>query len=249
MLHTMKGFQGETEIASSDLAVPLSVIIGGRAIADQASGSDFGALDQMGTKRRFAKSETIFSEGDEAAFSYRVVSGAIRLCKYFADGRRQIADFILPGDICGFLHLKEHRFTAEAASDVVVICYPQRQIEAMAERTPGMRKSLNHFVTTRLMEVQDHLIMLGCQTAKEKVVSFLLILANRASAEDGDSVDLPMSRRDVADYLGLTVETVCRVLADLKRTRLVAVPKRDKIMLTNISRLREVGECQSDCLH
>ena len=91
---------------------------------------------------RFSRGETVFSEGDEATYSYKVISGAIRLCKHLADGRRQIAGFVLTGEYCGLLHLDAHRFTAEAASDLVVIAYPQRQVEAMGETMPSMRRRL-----------------------------------------------------------------------------------------------------------
>jgi CRP/FNR family nitrogen fixation transcriptional regulator len=238
MLHTMKSFRGGSEPLKGKQTIPLSVIMGGAAAARQDAHDDLGALEKIGMKRRFAKSETIFSEGDEAAFSYKVVSGAIRLCKYRADGRRQVTDFVLPGDRCGFLDIDEHRFTAEAASDVVVMVYPQRQVEALGNELPGMRKQLNSFLANRLADVQDHLVMLGCQTAKERVVSFLLTLADRTGTWDGDAVDLPMSRQDVADYLGLTIETVCRVLSDLKRARLVTKPSRNQIVIVDIRRLR-----------
>ncbi len=243
MLDTMKSFRAETELTHSKRSLPWSVIAGGAAAAAQATNDDLVALEKIGKKVRFAKNETIFSEGDEAAFSYKVLSGAIRLCKYRADGRRQITDFVLPGDRCAFLHVDEHRFTAEAASDVVAVIYRQRQVEALGEQIPGMRKQLDNFLANRLAGVQDHLIMLGCQTAKERVVSFLLALADRTGTWDGDAVDLPMSRQDIADYLGLTIETVCRVLSGLKRARLVIVPSRCKIVITDIGRLRDLADC------
>jgi len=200
---------------------------------------DLKALDKIGIRLRFARNETVFSEGDEAAFSYRVVSGAIRLCKHLVDGRRQISDFVLPGDYCGFLHLDEHRFTAEATSDLEVIAYPHRQVEALGERMPSMRRRLTDFLSRRLMGVQDHLIMLGRQTARERVMSFLLRLATRAGAKDGDVVALPMNRQDMADYLGLTIETVSRVMTDLKRSNLVTLPELHEFAITDMERAKE----------
>lgn len=201
---------------------------------------DLKALEKIGIKLRFARNETIFSEGDEAAFSYRVVSGAIRLCKHLIDGRRQISDFVLPGDYCGFLHLEAHRFTAEATSDLEVIAYPHRQVEALGESMPSMRHRLTDFLSRRLMGIQDHLIMLGRQTAKERVMSFLIRLAENAGVKDGEAVELPMNRQDMADYLGLTIETVSRVVTELKRLRLVAFPELHEFTITDIGRAREV---------
>lgn len=202
---------------------------------------DLQALDKIGIKLRFGRNETVFSEGDEAAFSYRVVSGAIRLCKHLADGRRQISDFVLPGDYCGFLHLEEHRFTAEATSDLEVVAYPHRQVEALGESMPSMRHRLTDFLSRRLMGIQDHLVMLGRQTAKERVVSFLIRLGENAGVKEGGVVELPMNRQDMADYLGLTIETVSRVVTDLKRSRLVEIPSLHQFVIADMGRCRKLA--------
>jgi CRP/FNR family nitrogen fixation transcriptional regulator len=204
--------------------------------------SDSAALTGMGVRVVYARGETIFNEGDEAAYSYLVVSGAIRLCKHLADGRRQIADFVLPGDYCGFLPLAHHRFTAEAASDLEVISYPQRKIEALGERLPEVRRLLAGFMGRRLMAVQDHLVMLGRHTAKERVMGFLLLLLKAAGAESGERISLPMNRQDIADYLGLTIETVCRVLSTLKRTRLITTPDLHSFSIRDVERFRDIVE-------
>jgi CRP/FNR family nitrogen fixation transcriptional regulator len=222
---------------------PWPVIAGGKpgpVIQDEAA----LALQRIGTKRRYAKNEAVFSEGDEAKHSYKVVTGAIRLCKHLADGRRQIAGFVLPGEYCGLLHLEEHRFTAEAASELVVIAYPQRQVEALSETMLSMRKRLAGFLAQRLKSMQDHVVMLGRQTAKERVASFLLNLVERSGAHENESAELPMSRQDIADYLGLTIETVCRVLSELKRSRILALPGLHEIVLKDTEALQALAE---DC--
>ncbi len=212
-----------------------------KSLPSELAQDDLKALEKIGIKRRFGRNQTVFSEGDEAAFSYRVVSGAIRLCKHLADGRRQISDFVLPGDYCGFLHLEEHRFTAEATSDLEVVAYPHRQVEVLGESMPSMRHRLTDFLSRRLMGIQDHLIMLGRQTAKERVVSFLVRLAENAGAKEGDVVELPMNRQDMADYLGLTIETVSRVVTDLKRSRLVEIPSPHQFAITDMRRCRKLA--------
>jgi CRP-like cAMP-binding protein len=221
------------------------VLVGGkdeRAMIGELAGDDLAALAKIGIRMRFARNETLFSEGDEATYSYRVVRGAIRLCKHLADGRRQIADFILPGDYCGFLYLEQHRFTAEATGDLEVIAYPQRQVEALGENMPSMRRRLTKFLSGRLMNMQDHLIMVGRQTAKERVISFLMRLADNADAADGEAIGLPMKRQDMADYLGLTIETVSRVLTCLKRSRLITLPNLHQFAITDIERCRDLVE-------
>ena len=104
---------------------------GGGNLGSPSDSSDLDPLRQIRTKFRFNRNETIFHEGDPAEFAYKLVSGSVRLCKHMADGRRQIAQFLFPGDYFSFLELAQHSFTAEAVSDVVVMCYPQRQIEVL----------------------------------------------------------------------------------------------------------------------
>jgi CRP-like cAMP-binding protein len=207
-----------------------------------AANGEGGALDQIGTKIRFGRNETIFSEGDEVTHSYKVVSGVIRLCKHMADGRRQIADFVQPGDFCGLMSTGEYRFTAEAVGEVVVVAYPQRQVESLGDKVPGVRKWMMGFLTQSLMGMQDHLVMLGRQTAKERVASFLLMLAERSGADVGDTIDLPMNRQDIADYLGLTIETVCRVLSDLKRSAVIDLPSLHEAALADLDALHDIAD-------
>lgn len=200
------------------------------------------ALNDLGMRLCFARNETIFSEGDEADYSYKVLSGVIRLCKHMADGRRQIADFVLAGDFCGLVSLDEHRFTAEAVSDVVVLAYPRHQVSSLGEKSPEMRNWMMASLTQSLVGMQDHLVMLGRQTAKERVVSFLLMLAHRAGADEGTVIELPMTRQDVADYLGLTIETVCRVLSELRRASIIELPSLNRVVLNDLDVLQDLAD-------
>jgi CRP-like cAMP-binding protein len=203
---------------------------------------DLRALQQIGAKVRFARNTTIFNEGDDAAYTYKIVSGAVRLCKHTSNGRRQIADFLLAGDYFGFLQLGTYSFTAEAVSDVVVVAYPQRQIEQLSNTMPSMSRRLLTLLSQRLLGMQDHLVMLGRQAAKQRVASFFLLLAERSEAEEGEAFEVPMSRQDIADYLGLTIETVCRALSDLKRTRLIAIPSVHQIVISDREALEQAAD-------
>jgi CRP/FNR family nitrogen fixation transcriptional regulator len=203
---------------------------------------DLRALKQIGVKVRFSRNETIFSDGDEATNCYKVISGAVRLCKHMADGRRQIADFLLAGDLFGFMQFGHYKFTAEAVGDVVLMCYPQRQVARLSSSMPNLRGRLLVLLSQRLLGMQDHLVMLGRQTAKERIASFLLHIAERSDAEEGLAFDLPMSRQDIADYLGLTIETVCRMLSELKREKIIAIPNVGQIVLNDIEALQALTE-------
>ena len=206
-----------------------------------ATDPDLRALQQIGVKVRFSRNQTIFSDGDEATSCYKVISGAVRLCKHMADGRRQIADFPLAGDLFGFMQFGHYKFTAEAVGDVVLMCYPQRQVARLSNSMPNLRGRLLVLLSQRLLGMQDHLVMLGRQTAKERIASFVLHIADRSDAEEGLAFDLPMSRQDVADYLGLTIETVCRMLSELKREKIIAIPA-GRIVINDIEALQTLTE-------
>jgi CRP-like cAMP-binding protein len=203
---------------------------------------DLAVLRRGGSKIRFSRGETIFNEGDPADFAYSVVSGAVRLCKHTADGRRQIAQFLLPGDFFSFMAMDEHSFAAEAADNTVVACYPQRQIERMTEERPALRRYFGSLLACRVKDVQNQLVTLGRQTAKERVASFLVMLVERAGAEDGSRIDLPMSRQDIADFLGLTIETVCRMLSSMKRSKLLDVAGAHELIIRDSDRLYALAE-------
>ena len=207
-----------------------------------AAAEDQKLLHRIGSKIHFGRGETIFNEGDAADYAYKVVSGAVRLCKHMADGRRQIAQFLFPGDFFSFMELTEHSFTAEAVNDVVLLCYPQRQIERLGEERLSLRKSFAALLTRRVREIQNHLVMLGRQTAKEKVASFLLLIVEHTSREHGGLVEVPMSRQDIADYLGLTIETVCRVLSAMKREGVLGIPNLHQLVVKDVDALYAIAE-------
>ncbi|MEX1152424.1 helix-turn-helix domain-containing protein [Parvibaculum sp.] len=205
--------------------------------------SDISSLQGVGAALKFSRNETIFNDGDCAMFSYRVASGAVRLCKLFSDGRRQIADFCLPNDYFGFAWTDEYALTAEAVSDVVLVRYPRKQIERLEQVSSSLREHLTALLHRNLSSAQDHILMLGRQTVRERVASFLLLMLKRQGYEgsNGDRLDLPMGRQDIADYLGLTIETVCRALSDLKRAGIIVAPTTREIVVENAAVLHAMA--------
>src|SRR5436190_2854288 len=188
------------------------------------SEDDLKALHKVGSRMHFSRGETIFNEGDSAEYAYKVASGTVRLCKHMPDGRRQIAQFLFGGEFFSFMDLQEHSFSAEAVNDVVLLCYPQKQIERLGEERLTLRKRFAALLTRRVRDIQNHLVMLGRQTAKERVAAFLLHVIEHTGIDKNGLMELPMSRQDIADYLGLTIETVCRVLSAMKREGLIGIP-------------------------
>jgi len=202
----------------------------------QCAGS--GAL---GTVARFSRNETIFNEGDEARYCYRVIDGAVRLSKVMLDGRRQIVEFLMPGDLFAVDADDRYSLTAEALGNAVLTRYSRPYFQRLTEDVPELRREMTASLKRDLAAAHHHLLMLGRQSAKERLASFLLLLVTRRSGEQHERVDLPMSRQDIADYLGLTIETVCRTLADLKRLNVIATPERHYAVIRNPNALRAIA--------
>ena len=203
------------------------------------------ALQSIGSVCQFGRNQTIFSDGDLATNSYKVVTGAIRLVKLMPDGRRHIAGFRLAGDLFGIEWTNEYNLSAEAITDVTAVRYARSHLERLGEERADVRKQITDRLRVDLCDAHQHLISLGCQSAKERVASFLLLLARRTEAVDGAVVDLPMGRQDIADYLGLTIETVCRTLSDLKEARVIQIPNRHQIVV--VSEMRLDAAANADC--
>lgn len=208
----------------------------------QLSDGDLKALHKIGSRLHFGRGETIFNEGDTAEYAYKIASGTVRLCKHMPDGRRQIAQFLFTGEFFSFMDLKEHSFSAEAVNEVVLLCYPQKQIERLGEESSTLRKRFAALLTRRVRDIQNHLVMLGRQTAKERVAAFLLHVIEHTGIDKNGLMELPMSRQDMADYLGLTIETVCRVLSAMKRESLIGIPNLHQLVIRKPAALAELAE-------
>jgi CRP/FNR family nitrogen fixation transcriptional regulator len=195
----------------------------------------------LGSTRTFAKGAEIFAEGDRAAFFYKVASGAVRTSKLLSDGRRQIDAFHLPGDIFGIGAGDEHRFSAEALGGATVIAYRRCSLETLAANDSAVSRQVVTAMMRALERAQNHMLLLGRKSAMERIATFLLDLAGRTS-ENGQ-VDLPMSRIDIADYLGLTIETVSRSLTQLERQGAIEVPAhRRSIVLRDTAALQRLDD-------
>lgn len=162
----------------------------------------------------YRKGTEVFGEGEEAEYVYLTLSGAIRTYKLLTDGRRQINSFHLPGDMFGLENGAVHRFTAEAVIETKVRITSRRGLLEKIEHQEEGRASLLTLVTRNLQHAENHMLLLGRKTALEKVAAFLLEMDERQSHPN--EMSLPMSRRDIADYLGLTLETVSRALSTLR---------------------------------
>jgi CRP-like cAMP-binding protein len=192
-------------------------------------------------RQSLTRNHTIFAEGDSVDQVYELVSGMARLCKHTPGGRRHILDFAMPGEVFGLIEHAEHTVTAETVGDAVIVSYKRSALDRAAAEDPSLRRRVLSEVSDSLLTAQQQLLILGCQDAREKVASFLLRLAGRAGMKPGNRIDLPMSRQDIADHLGLTIETVCRTIRTMHRAGTVTVPNVHEIVLTDLSALRTLA--------
>jgi CRP/FNR family transcriptional regulator, nitrogen fixation regulation protein len=192
-------------------------------------------IDFLGTLMSFASNTEIYGEGEPIDYFYKIVNGTVRTCKVSIDGRRQIGGFYLPGDMLGVESGAEHTFSAEAVTDCQVLLINRRRIMARAARETAVARELWRLMGHELGRVQDHILLL-IKSAEERVASFLLEMAGPAS----ETINLPMTRQDIGEYLGLTIETVSRTLAHLEATATIEVHSR-QIMLRDCSALRRLS--------
>lgn len=188
------------------------------------------SIDLMGATMPYERDAEIYGEGEPADYVYKVVTGSVRTYKVLTDGRRQIGSFYLPGDIFGLETGENHSFSAEAISDAKILVVERKALLALAARDSEVGRQLWSMMGQELKRVQDHILVL-IKTAKERVVSFLLEMAERHP--NGNDIVLPMSRQDIADYLGITMETVSRTLTELENCASIKLTSARHIVLCN----------------
>ncbi len=178
------------------------------------------AFDHLGTRIQYAREAQVYGQDEPVERLYRIVRGVVRTTRFTVDGRRQVGDFYYAGDIFGLEPGPDHRFAAEALSDCEITVVRRSAVRAYAGDAELDRAILE--ATREEMErLQDHVVVLGRKSARERVACFLMSIANR---QDDDEIDLPMGRQDMADYLGLTIETVSRMLTQLQGDAIVEFP-------------------------
>jgi CRP/FNR family transcriptional regulator, nitrogen fixation regulation protein len=198
------------------------------------------ALEQIGTRRLYRRDEEVYAEGDVADGWYKVISGAVRITKQLADGRRHVAEFFFAGDCFGFDNTPQRLFSAEAIGDAIVMRFSRAATDRLIDEYPRLARRLCAMTLRDLAHAQTRTLLLGRMTAPERVGHFLIELAERRDAHR--LIDVPMSRTDIADYLGLTIETVCRVLSILKRDGMIATPMPHQIELRDRKALAAMFE-------
>ncbi len=196
------------------------------------------AIAMMGAPMTFKRNVEIYGENEPAEYLYQVVSGAVRTYKVLADGRRQIGAFYVPGDVFGLETGELHHFSAEAMTESKVLVVKRSSLVALAARDTEVARQLWTLTARELERAQQHFLAL-IKTAEERVVGFLLDMASRVSGSN--QFELPMSRQDIADYLGLTIETVSRTMTQLESTAAIELPSSRRVVLRNRARLGQLN--------
>ena len=196
------------------------------------------AIRQAGQSVSIGRDETLFCEGDPAGAVYVVLSGTLRSSKMLPDGRRQIIGFHEAGDLIGLTLADDYLYSAEGVTAVRLRRLSHLQLEALIERQPRLRNRLFSLAAHELAAAQRQMLLLGRKTARERLCSFLI----ERLRGDGPIVELPMSRTDIADYLGLTIETVSSTLSQLRAEGLIHMATLHSLVLTDAGRLSDLAE-------
>lgn len=215
------------------------------ALCAVLDGDHLARLRSLGWTLKLASGQTLFHEGDPATRVFTLTQGTLKLYKLLADGRRQVTGFLHPGDFLGISVDDEHAFSAEALEQSQLCWFPRSRFDDFVDEHSAMERELYRMAAHELAAAQHQFVLLGRKTAAERLASFLLLLSERArrsAAECCGTIRLPMSRSDIADYLGLTKETVSRVISSLKRDRIVRLDSLDVVEILDRGRLELVSE-------
>ena len=199
-------------------------------------------LNAMAVGRRTAAGRMLFEEGDPADDVFTITAGMVKLYKLMSDGRRQIVGFLVPGDFLGLAFGRTYVYSAEAVVATTTCRFGRGQFLALLDACPTLEKEILARTATELAAAQEQMLLLGRKTARERVASFVLALARRRKIGQGQPFELLMSRADIADYLGLTIETVCRMLTRLKQSGIIDIPGRHSIAVVKIAQLRRAAQ-------
>ena len=196
-----------------------------------------GSLALIGAPMRFTCNAEVYGEDEPAEYLYQVISGGVRTYRMLDDGRRQVLAFYLPGDIFGVEAGDVHLSSAEAMSESQVLVAKRSAVLARAEREKQFSRQLWDLMVRELQHVQQHSFVL-IKSAEERVAGFLLEMAGRSSG--GASIELPMSRQDIADYLGLTIETVSRTFTQFVQSGIISLEASRRIQFRNRAALNRL---------
>ena len=231
MLHTPNtASNSKTRAAAHAADFYLTTLLDAGDLSDCAN-EPLAVLQRIGTLKTFMKDDVIFHEGEANNNVYYVLSGVIRTSQILADGRRLVAKFIYPGELLDYDSARLSPYTAEAISPLSVLSISKKLLERQLDTTPILRDYLMETLLKELQEAQSQVLALGRLTAIERVTYFLNVVSEKLGSDKDGAVQLPMSRMDIADHLGLTIETVSRVISRLKREGQISLLPQNRFVI------------------
>lgn len=204
---------------------------------------EFARLSAIVSARAFEPGQTIVQEGDEAEYLLNVTSGTLKIFRALPDGRIQIVGFLNEGDFLGVPATSAYGVSAEAVTPVEMCAFPRRSFDRLLKEYPTLEHRLFELATNEVAAARDHMLLLGRKTARERVASFLLAMARQRPCGHAapSRVSLPMARTEIADYLGLTIETVSRTLSALRKENIIALDSANEVVLSRLDALRLIA--------
>jgi CRP/FNR family transcriptional regulator len=211
------------------------------AVCSAVSREQLPRLTAIAAGRRVETGQTLFEEGETADAVFTLTHGMLKLYKLMSDGRRQIVGFLVPGDFLGLAFGRTYVYSAEAVTPTAVCRFRRPQFMGLLEECPAIEKEILGRTSTELAAAQEQMLLLGRKTARERLATFLVALARRRNVEGNGVLPLPMSRADIGDYLGLTIETVSRTVTAFRKERLIALPDRHVVEILRRRELEQVA--------
>jgi CRP/FNR family nitrogen fixation transcriptional regulator len=224
---SLAGLSGKTAGLAASLDMPSHAV---------TLTSHLQAIQSYGARQHYQRNETIFNQGDPAN-----LDGTVRLCRHQADGRRHIVNFLLPGDMMGFVESPEHPVSAEAVTETSLVAFPYIYFDRLARENAEVRKQLVRYMPPDFLAERQQLMAQGSQKATERVALFLQRLGDRLDVPCGDRIDLAMSRQDIADHLGLTIDAISRALTALRSSGIILVPNSHQLIVRDMVGLRALA--------
>ncbi|WP_417519448.1 Crp/Fnr family transcriptional regulator [Minwuia sp.] len=224
-----------------------------RAVCGALSEDELAAINAIARQRIVKAGETILNADEEITFFANIVAGSVKLTKIMADGRQQIVGLQFAPDFLGRAFRERSPYFAEAATDVELCVFPKKEFERLLSEKPGFEMRLFQDTLNELDAARDWMLLLGRKTASEKVASFLEMIARRSpmigcahtAEQAGVSFHLPLTRSDIADYLGLTIETVSRQIGKLKSAGIVELHATREVSVTDMDGLRAAASSEA----
>jgi len=212
--------------------------------------TELDRLDDMMTHQVFESGATLIYEEDEAESVYNISEGVLRLTKLLPDGRRLVTGFLYPGDFVGLAFHDRYSYSVEAVSTVEVCRFPRLKLEGLLKEIPKLESKLLGMMSNEIKEAQDQMVLLGRKSPAERMASFLLAFSRRRMEKQigrhfadvpQDDFTLPMSRQDISDYLGLTIETVSRTITKFGKEGIIEIKGRKGICILQRERLEDMA--------